>query len=125
MIEFSIRTEQALRILFFLHTLLLTLAFKLLYALYYQYNAEISTFSVKKCLVLLLPTTLMSKRLAETDVKKDIMMSKRHPDVMHNGCKMTFPCTGQPHGNLCRVCKNIRIFNGYEVLIENSVTSII
>ena len=36
--------------------------------LFYQYYAEISTFLVKNCSFHLLPTTLMSKCLAENDV---------------------------------------------------------
>ena len=39
-------------------------------------------------------------------------------------CKTTFPSPGRAHGNSGRVCKNIRIFNGCEVLIENSVTRV-
>ena len=54
---------------FFLHTVPSTIAFKVQCALFCQYNAEISTFSVKKCSVRLLPTTLTSKHLAENDVK--------------------------------------------------------
>ena len=42
-----------------------------------------STFSVKKCSILLQSMTLTSKRLVETDVKPDIITTKRHPDVMH------------------------------------------
>ena len=53
----------------FLHTLSLIIALKHLYALFYQYNPEIYTFSVKKCLVWLLPTTLASEHLAENDIK--------------------------------------------------------
>ena len=53
---------------FFLHTLPLTIAFKLLYALFYQYYTGISTFLVKKCLVRLLLMTV-TKHLAENDLK--------------------------------------------------------
>ena len=41
---------------FFLHTLPLTIAFKLLYVSFYQYDAEISTFSAKKCFLFGCPT---------------------------------------------------------------------
>ena len=68
---------------FFLYTLTSSIAFRSLYALFYQYYAEIFTFSVKKCLVQLLPTALTSKRLAENDIKSDVITSKRQPDIMH------------------------------------------
>ena len=44
-------------IFFFLHTLSLTIVFKLGYALFHQFYAEISTFSIKKCSVRHLSTT--------------------------------------------------------------------
>ena len=46
---------------FFLHTTASTIAFKRLYALFSQYNAEISTFSVKKYSAPLLPMLLSRK----------------------------------------------------------------
>ena len=53
---------------FFLHTLPFTIAFILLYALFYQYYAELSMFLVKKCLVCLL-LMIVRKHLAENDLK--------------------------------------------------------
>ena len=57
------------------------------------------------------------------------MTSKRHIEAMHESiitppCKTTFPSHGRVHGNSGRVCKNIRIFKGCEVQIENSVTRV-
>ena len=89
---------------FFLRTFPLTIAFKLLPALFYQYYAKIPTFSAKKCSIQLLPMTLTLERLAENDVKnwhqKDTLMS------CTSWCKTTFPCTSQLHGNSWQVCKN-------------------
>ena len=42
---------------FFLHSVPLTIVFKLGNALFYQFYAEVSRFSIKKCLVRLLSTT--------------------------------------------------------------------
>ena len=42
---------------FFLHTVPSKILFKLGYALFYQFNAEITIFSIKKCSVRLLSTT--------------------------------------------------------------------
>ena len=64
-----------------------TIAFRLKNALFYQFNAQISTSATKKLSVWLLSTTLMSKCLAENDVKT----SKTHPEVMH-GSRLTPPC---------------------------------
>ena len=38
--------------------------------------------------------------------------------------KTAFPCTNQSCRNFYWVCKNIRIFNGRKVLIENSITRV-
>ena len=53
--EFSIRTEESLLILFSCIPFLRGLYFKIGYALFYQFYAEISTFSITKCLVRLKP----------------------------------------------------------------------
>ena len=97
------------------------------YGLFYQFNAQISTFAAKKCLVQFLSTTLTSKRLAETDVK----LSERCPDVIHESsltptCKTTFLCTGQSHGNSCRVCKKwlSSLFNSLICRILSSLLSL-
>ena len=56
--------------------------------------------------------TLMLKSLALMTSKSDVMMSKRHLDVIHESsytpwCETAFHCTGQSHGNSCLVCKKI------------------
>ena len=55
-------------------------------------NAKISTFVAKKCSVWLLSTKFRSKRLAENDVKTDVKMLKRRPDV-----KKTFDTESKQH----------------------------
>ena len=52
---------------FFLHKLPLTIAFKLEYALFYEFVAKITQYAVKKCSVRLLLMTLTWERLAEID----------------------------------------------------------
>ena len=73
-----------------------------------QFKAKIFTFATKKCLIQFLLTMLTTKLVAENDIKTDVRMSKRHPDIMHENChltphlckttpplcKTTFPCTG-------------------------------
>ena len=59
---------------FFLHTLPMTISFKLEYVLFYQFYAKITTFFDQESSLRLLSYTLMSKRLAETDMK----MTSRH-----------------------------------------------
>ena len=66
-----------------MYTLPLKIAIKLKYALFNRLITKMSTFSVENCLVQILPTLLMSKCLAENDVKTDIIMSHRPPDIMH------------------------------------------
>ena len=61
-----------------MHTLPSTIAFKLLYALFYQYKAEIPTFSVKKCTGRLLSTTLKSNCLVELTSNSDVKKSCRN-----------------------------------------------
>ena len=58
---------------FFLPTLPLTNAFRLEYALFYDFYAKIFQFAVKKCLVRLLSMTLTSKRLANNDTQTNII----------------------------------------------------
>ena len=60
---------------YFLHIFPLTIAFKLNHALFYNLNATMSTFAVKKCLVWLISTMSMSKHFTEKDVKIDTKMS--------------------------------------------------
>ena len=116
--EFSIRTEQPLQILFFLHALLSIITIRLEYVLFYQFYTKITTFSsIKKCSVWLLPYTLTSKSLAETDVKmksrhqkwrlnvKFVTLTSCTRNVLHPSFKMTFPSPGRIHGNSGRVCK--------------------
>ena len=54
---------------FFLHTFPSTMAFKLEYALFYQFYARIAVILILKCLVQFLSETLMSKHLAENDIR--------------------------------------------------------
>ena len=91
---------------FFLQILSQIIAFKLKYVLFYQFYTKISTFSVTKCWVWLLPATLTSKCLPENDI-----MSKRHPDIMdelfnphpHEKCKTIWATSWEnlfmPYGN--------------------------
>ena len=72
---------------FFLHTLPSAIAFNHLYALFYKYYSEISTFSINKCSDRHLPTTLTLKCFDENGIKTDVIVSKRHAyltcHVMH------------------------------------------
>ena len=61
---------------FFLHTLPSTIAFRLEYMLFYHINAEITTFSIKRCSVRFLSNTLTSKRLKENWRQHDVKTSK-------------------------------------------------
>ena len=93
-------------------------------------------FSIKKSLVRLLSYMLKWKRLAETEVKMMLRRQKWRQHVkiviptsytrvvLHPSCKMTSPSPGHVHGNPGRICKNIRIFSGCEVWIENSITRV-
>ena len=78
---------------------------KLDYALFYQIYAEITTFFIMKCSVQQ-PSTTSCTRSSYTP-----------------SCKTEISRTSENHGKSFRVCKNIRIFNGCEVWIENFVTS--
>ena len=76
---------------FFSHTLPSTIAFKLECALFHQFYLKIHFLSRTVWFVSLsMPLTLKSRK---------ILMSKRHPDVMHESplttirCKTTFPCS--------------------------------
>ena len=89
---------------FFLHILPSTTTFKFTYGLFCQFYAKISTFSIKKYLVQLLPSKLTSEHLAENNVKNwhcDIKKTSwRHAYVvLHareaSSCKTTFPSPGQ------------------------------
>ena len=105
---------------FFLHTFPSAIAFKLEYALFYQFNAKITVFFIKKCSVWLLFKTLMSKGSVENDFKNWCLDVKnwRH-DVKKTtwshaqessytlSCKMTFPSPSRVHGNSGRVCKKL------------------
>ena len=75
---------------FFLHTFPSTTAFKLEYALFYQFFSKLTVFFIKKCSVQLLSKTLTSKHLMENDVKNwshDVknwcLDIKKRPDIMH------------------------------------------
>ena len=65
--ECSIRTEQPLWILFLAY-----ISFDNCIALFYKFNAKISTFAVKKCSVRPLYSTLTLRRFAKNDVKTDL-----------------------------------------------------
>ena len=60
----------------------------------YQSYTKIFTLVVKKCLVQLLPTTFMPKRLAENNIKTDVTTQKG-PDAQESSytpsCETTFP----------------------------------
>ena len=84
--EFSIRTEQPLSwllILFFLYILPSMTLLKFEYALFYQFCAKISTFSIKK----------FSVRLV------------MHEVVLHTSYKMEISRMDKTRGKPCRVCK--------------------
>ena len=66
--EFLICTEQLLWILFLAYRFPSTTVFNLQYALFYLFNAKIST----KCSVRLLSTMLTSERLVANDVKTSV-----------------------------------------------------
>ena len=72
--EFSIRTEQPLKVLFLAYSFLTT-AIMLEYVLFYQFYAKIARFFQPWQFVRLLSYTLTSKRVAETDME---MTSRRH-----------------------------------------------
>ena len=71
---------------FLLHTLSLTIVFKLEYALFYHFYTKISSFSIKKC---------------RYDVLTSCMRSSYTPWY-----KTEISRTGENHGKPCRVCKN-------------------
>ena len=86
---------------------------KLKYVLFYQFNANISTFAAKECLVQLLSMALTLKLLAENCMKNWWQKLKKtcwhHAQViLHSGFDTTFLCTGQWCRNTCRVCKNFK-----------------
>ena len=102
--QFALRNHYGF---FFLHTLPSTIAFRLEYVLFNHFYAKITTVFIKKSLVWLLFYTLMSKCLAESDVKMSKITSKSTywHHARHPSCKTTFPSPGQVHGNPGRVCK--------------------
>ena len=82
MTEFSFRIQTNHYGIFFLHTLPLTIALKLEYALVYEFYAKMAKFVFKKYTARLLSMTLTSKRSAESHMF-DVNTSKRRPDIMH------------------------------------------
>ena len=73
---------------------------------FYQFEAEISTFLIKKCSVRLLSTTLW----------RHCTRSSYSPWY-----KTEISRTGESRGKPCRVCKNIMIIHVCEMRIETSV----
>ena len=71
---------------FFLHTIPLTIAFRLEYVLFYQFYAKVTIFFDEEKFGTAPLLYVDDKRLAENDIKTSKMKSKRqngHTDVMH------------------------------------------
>ena len=83
-------TNNHVIIFFFLYTLPTTTTFKLQLTLFYQSHARITAFSSKKCSVRLLSKKLTSKRLAQNDVKIDVLTSCTRSSYT--------PCTRRKNG---------------------------
>ena len=105
---------------FFLHKIHLSLFMHY----FINFNANTSIFSIKKCLVQLLSTTMMSRHLVENDVKDwrhTVKKTSWHhawePSYTRGWCKMTFPCISQSHRNSCRVYKKCHEKNRNKSLI--------
>ena len=64
---------------FFLHSLPLIILYKLEYALFYEFYANISQLAVKKCSFPLPSMMLMLKCLAENDIKKWCQIVRKIP----------------------------------------------
>ena len=64
---------------FILHTFPPTIAFKLIYVLFYQFHAKISAFATKKYPFQLLSPMFKSKPLAENDVKTNVKKTSGPP----------------------------------------------
>ena len=79
---------------YFWHTFPSTIAFKLEYALFYQFYAKITVFFFHKEMFSSTPKTLTSKHLAKKNMSKpdfvtsktDNMTSKGWPDIVHESC---------------------------------------
>ena len=88
--EFSICTEEPLWILFFLHTLPLTVAFRLEYVLFYQFCAKITKFFDQEKFgtapLFYADVKTFGGNWRENDVKTSKMTyyrQNRHTDVIH------------------------------------------
>ena len=120
--EFSIRTEQPLLILFLAYSSFDN-AFRLEYVLFYQFYAKITTFFrsrnvrfgsslIRWCRNVWWKLTWKWRQ----DVKKwrqnvkIVILTSCTRVVLHPSCKTTFPSPDRVYGNSGRVCKKIIFF---------------
>ena len=75
--------------LFFLHTLLVTTAFRLEYMMFYQFYPKLTTFFRSRNVLfhssLYVDVETSGRNWSENDVKMSKMTSNHHTDVMHEG----------------------------------------
>ena len=97
--EFSNAPKNHYGVFVFLHSLPLTVAFRLEYVLFYPVYTKVTTFFLSR-------RFRYGSSLINTfggnwcqDIKNALV-------VLHPSCKTTFPSPGQVHGNPSRVCKN-------------------
>ena len=92
---------------FFLHTLCLTIAFRLEHVLFYQFHAIITIFSSKKCPVRLQRQNVwhnMTSKDVKNDVKIDVLTSCKRSSYTPS-YETEISRTGENQGKPCLVCK--------------------